>query len=234
MTTMNRRTILRATGASLLGSTFTSTAAEATPHNEAGALNESVTLIEVCLAFDFGDATDLDVNHSDRPTKYGIDPERGILDVRTVTAREAKALTSGQRLLNFQGIDADVDSFGGTTVTSLPRITGGRGIQSTYVHSEDGYEMPEFEIDWDAEPYPQLLSPGSVLDVSAHDGFIRARLPRQSVDVRTKRVLEPLVEDEKLPAWKRSHAIDRSRTTVEVTPSLTVALHRDLTVVDSA
>ena len=226
MTSLNRRALLEATGVSLLGLSFTGTASAAPP------VNEGVTLLEASLTVDVGNVADLDLTHSDRPLKYALDPTRGELHVRDVSTREARALERGVRLVNFRGISANADSIGGHTVTSLRQQEAETEAPGTSITAVDGYEMPAIEIDWEAGSSLGALASPHVREVRVEDGFLHVRLPRQSVDLRKKIVHDRLATDERLPAWKRSKVIERPTATVAVRPFLTVAIHRNLDVVD--
>lgn len=218
---------MKAAGASLLGHTVTGTVSGADPDNA------GVSLLEAHLSFSFGDVENLDWNHSDRPIKYSIDPRQGALDVRTVTDEETDALMAGDRLISFRGIESNVNSIGGVNVNSLPQRDATNETRNTYVYTEDGYDMPVIDINWNAETSFELLSSDRIENLSIGNEFTRLRLPSQKVKVRKKIVRDKLVEDDTLPKWKRSRIIDRPTVSVEVDSYLTVAFHPNLDIVNT-
>jgi hypothetical protein len=225
MTGFNRRTLMKAAGASLLGHTLTGTVSAADLDNT------GVPLLETSLSFEFGDVENLDRNLTNRPSKYAINPEQETLDTRTVSDEEMESLMTGDRLVNFQGIKSNVDSIGGTSVNSLVQRDVTNEMRNTYVYTGDGYDMPFIDINWNARTSSELLSSDSVQDVSVEDGFTRLRLASQKVEVRKKIVHDKLVEDDSLPEWKRSKVIKRPTVNVEVDPCLTIAFHPNLDIV---
>lgn len=225
MIELNRRAFTKSAGASLLGLTVTGSA------NASNPVNSGVPLLEVWPSFTFGDVENLEETHSDGPVKYRIDPEQGIMNLQSVSDDEAEAVTMGNRLVNFRGIQSDVDSIGGVTLNALFRQGKIGKTRSTYVSAVDGYKMPEIEINWNGTAHSQLLTSNEIRDVRVEDGFFRLRLPSQKIKVQQKIVGDELVDDNNIPERKRSVVIDRPTTNVEVNPYLTVAFHPNLDVV---
>jgi hypothetical protein len=134
-------------------------------------------------------------------------------------------------VVNFRGIRRNVDSLGGVIVDSLFRRGSIDGLENAYVRATDGYPLQRFEIDWNARSVAGVLSGERVRAVDLEEGVARLRLREREVEVRRKRVRDGVVDDERLPEWKRSRAIERGTTRVTVTPYLAVAFHPDLDVV---
>jgi hypothetical protein len=225
MTRVNRRTLVKAAGASLLGHTVTGTVSATDPDNA------GVSLLEAGLSFGFGDVENLDRKHSDYPSKYAIDTEQGVMDVRTVTREERDALVTSKRLVNFRGIESNVDSIGDEKVNALFQRNTANRMGETYVYAKDGYDMPAIDIDWNGRNSSELLSSDQTKVISVKDGFTRLRLQSQKVKVRKKIVQDKLVENDSLPEWKRSKVVERPIVNAEVDPYLTVAFHPNLNIV---
>jgi hypothetical protein len=225
MTELDRRTFTKFAGASLLGLTVSGSANANNPDNT------GVPLLEAWPSFRFGDVENLEETHSDGPVKYTINAEEEVLNLRAVTNDEAKAATTGERLVNFRGIRSDVDSIGGVTLNALFCQDEIGKTRSTYVSAVGGYRMPEIDINWNGNERSQLLTSDKIRDVKAKNGFFRLRLPSQEVEVQQKIVGDELVDDDSIPERKRSVVIDRPTTNVEVNPYLTVAFHPSLDVV---
>lgn len=218
---------MKASGTSLFGLTVTGTVSGTNPKNT------GVTLLEVRPSFDFGSVENLDRRVADGPSKYGINSDQNTLHVRTISDDEATALTTGHRLINFQGIMSNVDSFGDTTLNVLFQRNSEAETRSAYVYAETGYDLPSIDINWDARPDSQFLASDQIEDIRGEEGFLSLRLPSQQVEVRKRIVREELVEDDSLPEWKRSKVIERPRATIEVDPYLQVTLHRNLKIVET-
>lgn len=225
MSELNRRSFTKAASASLLGLTVTGTASADKPDNT------DVHLLEVWPSFSIGDVENLEMFHSDSPTKYAIAPDEGRMEVRTVTEEEANAITTADRLTNFRGIRSGIDSIGGVTLDRLYLEDGTGELQNTYTIAVDGYEMPEFDVKAEGNPLAQLLSSDRVKEVSGEKGFHRVRLPSQEVEVKRKIVKDQKVEKEEIPEWKLSAVIERPTVNVEIDPYLTVAFHPNLDIV---
>lgn len=218
--------MLKATGASLLGTTITATAAAASP------VNAGVDLLEARLSLEFEDDENLAWKHVDRPPKYGIDAERGTLEILTVDDGEVEALTAADEVVNFRGVEADPDAIGGETLTSL---FGGEelGLQDTYVRSPDGYEMPRLDVNVDATRPSELLDGDAMQEVTvdADRGVVEFSLPGQEVTVQERIVRDEFEDIAPDTDLEPSRVVERRTTTTTAIPSLAVALHRDLDVV---
>lgn len=225
MTEFNRRTIVKAAGASLLGATITGTTSGKSPSNA------GVSLLEVWLSFDFRNEKNIELSRSNGPSKYGIDPEEGVLDVRTVRDEEANVLGTKERVVNFHGIKSDIESIGGETVNTLFLRDSIEATRTIYTYSEEGYDMPSFDVNWNATALSQLLSADEIQDREVTDDFMEVRLSSQEVTIQKKIVRDELVEDDDVPEWQRSKKIDYLKVAVEVDPYLTIAFHPDLNIV---
>lgn len=224
MEEIKRRRFTKAAGASLLGVTTTgiSTAAPA---------NEGITLLEVALGFDFGDAEDLHFNHSDRPIKYALDPNERRLQILNAPEEERRVFANSDRVVDFQGAKGDATTVGGTRVHTLDRRSVQDATQGVYVRSEAGYDVPEFEIDWEANAPDNLLRSPAIRDVSVDGQFVDLSLPTAEIDVATKVVHDERVDRPDIPRWRRAKKTEFSTKTVEAEPYLSVAAHRGLDVV---
>lgn len=225
MTEWTRRDFARTAGASLLGATAAGCV------SARDATGPSVTLLEAGISFDFGDTTDVEEVHVDRPTPYLLDPDTETLTVGSVGEHERDVLLNGGRVLYFRGIEAAPASLDESVVDPLPRSTG-TGVADTAVATVDGYELPAVEIDWDSTRPDGIFTSDEFKTVDETDGFLSVRLASRAVEVRRKIVRDEVVDAEGVPPDKRSAVIDRPTATVEVDPYLTVRVHRDLTVVE--
>lgn len=236
MTRHNRRTILKASGTALLGAPLAGTASGRAP------TNESVDLLEARVEFDFSGLTHVRDVHSDRPVKYALDTDDGVLEPRAVTDAEENLLAESDRIVHFLGLEKGDGPIGGTRITALPGKPDSEPLGYTYVQSS-GYELPEIDVNWTPQAPSDLLSAPDVsfadAGVADVDNGVRAfQLPAQSVDVPTVEVSDELVETgavpDDLPDWKRARKKRRVTEVVTVSPVLKVAFHPNIDVVERA
>lgn len=222
MKEINRRTFTKAASASLFGVTATGISTAAEP------VNEDVSLLEVALSFDFGNAENIDFNRCNRPVKYTLDTNAGKLQVRTASENEKETFRSNSRVVHFLGAKGDVEKIGGVTVQDLDARSLETGV---YARTESGYDVPELEINWEATTPGELLQSSDIQQISHNGEFFDLSLPTTEVDVKTKVVHDEPVDREDIPEWRRGKKTEFSTKTIEVEPYLTVAFHRGLDVV---
>lgn len=225
MDELNRRTFTKAAGASLFGTTATGIAAAAEP------VNKGVSLLEVRLTFDFGDAENLDFDRRNRPVKYALDANSRKLQVLTAPEDEKQVFETSDRVIDFGRVKGDVSEIGGTTVQMLNARSPDAESDGIYVYSETGYEVPELNVDWTATAPGKLLQSSAIESISPNGEFFDLMLPTTEVEVGTKVVHDERVDSEDVPEWRLGKKVEFSTKTVEADPVLTVAFHRGLDVV---